>query len=176
MRVVTGSRNGPKRQAILGAFSKVFPGESIDVMSVAADSGVSSHPTSAVESLKGAINRAKAAKQLSPGADYYVGIEGGLTEIGGRYWEHGFVAIEDRKGRLHTALSAGIEIRGRILESILNGDELSQVLEAQFGLKDIGKSKGFYGLATDDNITRISGYQEAVIFALSPFMHPEFFA
>lgn len=175
MKVVLGSQNRPKRQAVPEAFAKVFPGEKISLVTVDADSGVSAHPTDAEESLKGAINRAHRAKELGSDADYYVGVEGGLVELDGKYFEHGFVVIEDKAGNLSFGLSPGLEIRGKLLKSILGGEELSLALDSHFGLKDIGKTNGFYGLVTDDLITRVSGYIDAVIFALAPFNHPEYF-
>lgn len=175
MKVVLGSTNEPKRQAVLKAFEDMFPDDEIIVELINASSGVSSHPTSGSESLKGAKNRSKHAKELHPGGDYYVGIEGGLTEIDSTAWEIGYVVIEDSKGEIHTGLSSGIEMQGKLLNAIRAGKELSLALEDTFGLKDIGKANGFYGLTTDDHVTRADALHQAIIFALAPFKHPEYF-
>lgn len=174
MRVVLGSENQPKLRSVETGFSAVFK-EDIKAETCAAESGVSSHPTSAGESLTGAINRAKNAQELNPGADYYVGIEGGFMREGERVWELGWVAIMDSNSDIHTAPSAGVEIGGKVLEAILGGQELNEVLKDKFGIDNAGKSNGYYGVVTDDVITREQSYVDAIIFALAPFQHPEFY-
>lgn len=158
------------------AFNAAFPGETLSVEGVGVDSGVSSHPTNAEESLQGAINRAGRAKEARPDADYYVGIEGGLLEVGDRAWEVSWVAIENKRGHITTALSAGIEVRGKILEAIRGGQELGDVLRNLHEIDDAGKKTGFYGLATDDLITREDACRDAVVFAVSIFKKQEYFA
>lgn len=175
MRVVLGSENQPKLRSVETAFSLVFDGEDIKVEPSAADSFVSAHPTTAEESLTGAINRAEQAKLIMPDADYYVGIEGGFMRVKERAWELGWVAIQNADGKIHTAPSAGVEIGGQVLDAILGGQELNDVLRDQFGIDNAGKSNGYYGIVTDDLITRDQGYVDAVIFALAPFRHPEFY-
>ena len=62
-----------------------------------------------------------------------------------------------------------------LLKSILEGEELSKALATHFELENAGKSNGFYGIATNDLITRVDGYRDAVIFALAPFKNPKYF-
>lgn len=174
MRVVLGSENQPKLRSVESAFSSVFR-DIVTVDTSVAESGVSAHPTSAEESLAGAINRAENAKRLCPGADYYVGIEGGFMKVGSLVWEIGWIAIQNANNEVHTAPSAGVEIGGQVLDAILGGQELNDVLRDQFGIDNAGKSNGYYGIVTDDLVTRERGYVDAIIFALAPFQHPEFY-
>ncbi len=174
MRIVLGSENQPKLRSVEAAFSAVFK-DQIITETCAAESGVSSHPTTAEESLEGAINRAKNAQKLLPGADYYVGIEGGFMTVGERVWELGWVAVQDANDVIHTAPSAGVEIGGKVLDAILGGQELNDVLKDQFGINNAGKTNGYYGVVTDDVVNREQGYRDAIIFALAPFQHPEFY-
>ena len=175
MRVVLGSKNIPKRDAVIKVFSEAYPDFPIVVACVATDSGVSSHPLSASESLLGATNRAVQAQKYSPVADYYVGIEGGLLQVDDKAWEIGWIAIRNYDGRVATGLSAGIEITGRILEAIRQGQELNDVLDDMYGIGKIGNSNGFYGLATDDLVVRQQAYEQGLHFALAQFKHPELF-
>jgi len=175
MKIVLGSKNESKRLAVADAFSEVFPDDAVQVKLVDADSGVSSHPVSGSESIKGALNRIKHARNLQPGADYYIGIEGGLLQVEGRFWEIGWVAIENNQGKVHTGISSGLELKGVLLDDIKNGLELNKVLEKRFGIKDIGKANGFNGLATDDLVTRREAYRHGIIFALAPFKNPAYF-
>lgn len=175
MKIVVGSENLPKRRAVESAFRKLYPGDFLEINGVPAESGVSDHPTSAEESLEGAKQRAKHARELEPGASFYVGIEGGLLETQDHAWELGWVAVENSKGEVFTAPSAGIEVRGKVLEAIREGEELGKVLHDQFNIKDAGKRNGYYGLVTDDVIDRQVGYETAIIFAAAAFKHPEYF-
>lgn len=175
MKVVVGSKNIPKRNAVEKAFVAAFPHEEITVETVSTDSGVSPHPTSADESITGALARIAHAKELVSNADYYVGIEGGLLKASGRAWEIGWIAISNAGGKVATGLSSGIELQGKILQSVLDGVELNEVLEDDFGIQSAGNNNGYYGLATNDLVTRQAAYEQGVTFALAPFLHPEFY-
>lgn len=176
MKIIVGSEKKPKVQAVTQAFAVAFPSEKIEVHSVPTNSAVSSHPTSAEESIAGAFNRIKHAQQLVLDADYYVGVEGGLLQIEDHAWELSYVVVMDSNGKSSTGLSAGIEMRGKILDSIRNGIELNDILDLDYGFKSSGNANGFYGLTTNDLVTRQSATEQAVLFALAPFLHPEFFA
>lgn len=174
IKVVVGSENRPKCEAVRQAFEKAFQ-QPVQVEGLNAQSGVSDHPTTAEESIAGAKNRVQNALKLQPGADYYVGIEGGLLQVSGSVWEHGWVVIQDKAGEQSTAVSAGLELRGVILADVLAGKGLSDVMHDRFGLTNLGKKQGFYGLVTDNLITREQGYIDAIIFALAPFRYPQYF-
>jgi inosine/xanthosine triphosphatase len=176
MRVIVGSENTPKRQAAEASFVAAFPREQIIVDGVKTNSGVSSHPTTAEESITGALNRAEQARLLKPEADFYVGIEGGLLKVGERAWEIGWVAVVSAAGQNATGLSAGIEIQGKILSAICDGEELNDVLANDHGIKSAGNANGFYGLATNDLVTRQAAYEQGITFALARFLHPEFYS
>lgn len=175
MRVVIGSKNPPKVNAVKSAFEDVFPADEIMIECVGTESNVSSHPTSAEESIQGALNRAVQASRQIVGADYYVGIEGGLLRVGERAWEIGWVVIRSAEGRVASGLSSGIELRGNILKAIVEGVELNDVLEKDFGLNAAGSRNGFYGFATNDSVTRQEAYEQGVKVALAQFVHPEFY-
>ena len=175
MKIILGSNNEPKRLAVSNAFQKAFPDTDIVVETVSADSGVSSHPLNGSETLQGALNRAAHARQQKPGADFYVGVEGGLIQIDDRTWLHGLIAVSNAEGETYTGVSAGVELRGILLVAAHEGRELNESLHEHFELKDIGKANGFYGLVSNDVVTREDAYIQAIIFALAPFNHPEYF-
>ena len=175
MKIVLGSNNIPKKNAVITAFSSAYKNGEIDVECVATDSGVSSHPTSVTDSLQGAINRLNDARRQRPDADYHVGIEGGLLQSDGRAWEIGWVAIGNSDGKVATGLSAGIEMKGELLRAILDGTELSEVLDKIHGVGRIGDTNGFLGLATDDVVTRQQAYEQGIQLAIAQFKKPELF-
>lgn len=57
-------------------FKALFPSHSMSVEGVKVSSGVSDQPISSSETLRGACQRAEAAQQNVPGAEFYVGVEG----------------------------------------------------------------------------------------------------
>lgn len=175
MLVVVGSENEPKRLAVEKAFGSAFLGEEMVVESVAAQSDVASHPITIEESIAGAENRARNAVRLRPGADYYVGIEGGLLPVRDVALEIGWVAIISSYNKIGIGSSLGIELRGRLRRAVESGEELSVALSRHHGLIDIGKANGYYGVTTNNLVTRESGYVPAIIAALAPFLHPEYF-
>ena len=175
MKIILGSSNTPKKVAVLSAFQQAYLATDILIECVETNSGVSSHPQNASESIKGAINRITDARNQKPGADYYIGIEGGLLQVEGRAWEIGWIAIANSGGKIATGLSAGIEIKGEILKAILGGTELNDVLDNIYGSGKIGNTNGFYGLATGDLVTRKQAYEQGVHFALAQFKHDELF-
>jgi len=175
MKIVLGSTSTPKKDAVLAAFRQAYQNTDIVIECVETKSGVSSHPTNAGEAIRGAINRITDAQKQKQGADYYVGIEGGLLQVDGRAWEIGWVAIANSAGKIATGLSAGIEMKGDILEAILSGTELNEVLDNIYGIGKIGNKNGFYGLATDDLVTRKQAYEQGVHFALAQFKHSELY-
>jgi inosine/xanthosine triphosphatase len=175
MKIIVGSTNKPKLEAVRSVFKNAFPETAITVEGIKADSGVRAHPISGEEALRGAINRATHALELQQQATYSVGIEGGLLRLEDRAWEIGWVAIKHTKGELATGLSAGVELQGELLQAILDGQELNEVIEMKFGSKLIGDRNGFYGMATNDLATRQAAYEQGIVFALARFLHPEFY-
>lgn len=175
MKVVVGSQNTPKINAVKSVFVRYFPDLEIEFLGEKVDSGVSSHPTSAEESIQGAKNRADNAESAQPGADYYVGIEGGLLEIGDKAWEIGWVVIRNKDGIYATGMGSGIEMGSTILQAIKEGRELDLVLE-DMGIGRLGNANGFYGLATNNIVTRQDALSQSVAFALAHFIHPELFS
>ena len=181
MEVAVGSKRGPKVNATRAAFTDAFAPQTIMLLGFEVESGVSSHPVTAEETMLGAMNRVIAARHLQPGADFFVGIEGGLQLIhlpnGEKsYFEASCVVIENSRGEQGLATSSGVQIRGKILEAILAGEELSLAMHRMHGLENLGSLNGFYGVASNDLVTRESSYYDAVVHALGPFLHPEYFA
>jgi len=81
MLVVVGSTSPVKIQAAKSAFDAFF--EDVDVKGLGVSSGVKPFPTSDEETRRGALNRVRRLSMAEPGADYYVGLEGGLSQLGG---------------------------------------------------------------------------------------------
>jgi inosine/xanthosine triphosphatase len=174
MKIAVGSTNPVKIEATKLAFEKVWPEENWVVEGVSVDSEVAVQPMSPEECVKGAKNRAKKAiSQLK--ADYGVGIEGALHQVGNDWFTAGWIVIIDKKKRIGIGSSASIMMPQAMMDMIHEGKELGVVNDLVFKRKGSHKEEGHFGLMTKNAITRTLGYRDGVIMALSRFIHPDLF-
>ena len=174
MKIAVGSQNPVKIEAVRLAFEELWPEERWVVEGVNVSSGVSDQPMSDEESIQGARNRAeRSIKELH--ADYGVGLEGGLHQIGELYFDCGWVAVVDRQGIEGIGSTAKIPTPPRMVEMIKKGMEIGVVNDLIFGTQNSKQGDGHFGLMTKNVITRRSGYRDGVVMALSRFVHPELF-
>jgi non-canonical (house-cleaning) NTP pyrophosphatase len=73
-------------------------------------SAVSAQPLSSIETRTGAIRRAQLALKAEPTAEFGVGLEGGIEQVDGAWYESGFIAVIDRSGKIGTGTSARYEV------------------------------------------------------------------
>jgi len=175
MRIAVGSKNPTKIEAARQAFAAMFPGETIDIMGIEVESGVSAQPMSDEETIHGGRNRAQNALKKT-GADYGVGMEGGIQELQGRIMSCGWMIVINKDGREGIGGNPKVEIAPKIMKLIREGKELGDALDQFFNRKDVKKAEGYFGIITKNNITRTSGYRDGVIMALAPFAHPDLFS
>lgn len=175
MTIAVGSTNPVKIDAARAAFAAVWPNEPLAVSGIAVTSGVAAQPMSDAEAIRGARTRAHAA--LAQGAtDFGVGFEGGLQNVAGTYFTCGWVVVVGRDGREGIGSSLKMAIPPRILAMIREGMELGDVQDHVFQRTNSKHDIGYFGLATDNAVTRTQGYRDGAIAALAPFIHPEIFA
>ena len=173
-KVVVGSTNPTKVDSTRAAFQAVWLDETFEVTGVKAESGVSDQPMSEEETIRGAKNRARAA-MLQAKADYAVGLEGGLWKINGDWFESGWVAVLDSTGNFGIGSTPVIEMPPRLLEKILAGQELGDVMDEVTGRQDVAKAEGFFGIMSNGALGRTAALKDGVIFALGRFVRPEFY-
>ena len=146
----------------------MFPGVPCEVVSVEVPSGVRDQPRSDPETLAGALNRAEAAAAAMPESDYWVGIEGGIQEMGSDLAAFAWVVVR----------SASLSGRGRtgtfflppaVADLIRQGHELGTADDLVFGRSDSKRENGAVGILTDDVIDCTALYEHAVVLALIPF-------
>ena len=169
--IVIASKNPVKIQAGLNGFQRMFPGEEFTIEMASVPSGVSDQPMSDRETLTGALNRARAAKQAIPLADYWVGIEGGVQEEVEGLAAFAWVAVitPQMVGRGRTGT---FFLPPRVAELVRQGKELGEADDIVFGRTNSKQENGAVGILTGDVIDRARFYQEAVIMALIPFKNP----
>jgi inosine/xanthosine triphosphatase len=108
MIIAIGTKNPAKIKAVELGFKRMFPDETISVNSYDVASGVSSQPMSDAECVTGAKNRAQNALNQDPDADYGVGLEGGIDQVGDEWYDCGWCAIVSKTGEIGVASSARI--------------------------------------------------------------------
>lgn len=174
MTVAVGSTNPVKTAAVKQAFKKVFPKTRWQVVSLEVASGVTAQPMNDNESLIGARNRArKALKKI--GADYGVGLEGGLQKIGKLWFDCGWVVVVDKAGREGVGSTVKMLVPPVMMKLIKQGRELGDACDVIFKTKNAKQAEGHFGLMTKNAISRTAGYRDGVISALARFIHPQLF-
>lgn len=175
MKIAVGSTNPVKVKAAEAVFKRVFDAE-LEVVSVGVESGVPAQPWGEEETVKGARNRAERALQANEGAEYGVGFEGGVLEIGGIVYECAWAAVERRDGK--TCLGGGLyfELPPKMVEGIKSGKELGDVLDEQLGRTNVKQKEGAIGVLTKGYLTRQGAYEQILVQALVKFLHESWYA
>ena len=175
MHIVVGSKNPVKLQATLKAFEKAFPGSPVTVSGCHAESGVSDQPMSDEETLQGAKNRALHCRQATPDADFWVGLEGGCQAEGTQLEAFAWMAVlsNTQQGQARTA---AFHLPPAVADLINQGYELGDADDQVFGQKNSKQHSGAVGILTRDVIDREAYYEHAMVLALIPFMHPEYYS
>ncbi len=174
-KVIVGSKNPVKIAAAKDAFAQVFPDEAFVVEGFGADSGVPDQPMGDEQTLKGAINRSMHAKEMHPDADYFVGMEGGCTDIDGEFRASAWIVVQDRKGKVGKGNTGVFILPEAVTTLIRGGMELGDADNQVFSRENSKHNDGAVGLLTNGLVTRTPYYSRATIFALIPFMQPKYY-
>ena len=166
-----GSRNPAKVKAAKSAVRKFFRDAQFLIVDV--DSGVDNQPIDA-ETENGARNRAAAALKKT-GADFGIGIEGGLVELYGRHYATACCAVASKSGEIHVAYSPFFELPAKMLESVRQRRELGDIMDEHTGRKGTKKEEGALGILSKGKMMRVQALLAAVVLALMPFVNKEFY-
>ena len=172
--VVVASHNPVKLRAVERAFGRVLPGAAPNVAPVSVASGVSDQPASDSETRRGAIQRAHNARDASPDADYWVGLEGGVDRIDDQLTAFAWMAIVDRQAREGIARTVTLPLPPAVATLMDQGLELGEANDRVFATTNSKQQGGAFGLLTNGAYTRESVYVEALVVALIPLTHPLF--
>lgn len=168
-----GSENPVKINCVSNAVKSFWP----DAYAIGArtDSSVSAQPESDHEMLMGALNRAKQALAETPNAHFGVGLEGGTLDTEDGMWAYAWIVILDRVGQIGKGQSGRFLLPEPIAQMVREGIELGEADDRFFGRSNSKQQDGAIGILSDGVISRLDLYQPAVIFALLPFIHREFY-
>ncbi|KAF0110847.1 MAG: putative non-canonical purine NTP phosphatase [Chloroflexi bacterium] len=172
--ISVASINPVKLEATLAGFKRMFPRKSFEVRAVKIPAPVSDQPMTDEETLEGAEARALHAMELTPEADYWVGIEGGVMDRGSHLSGFAWVVILS-EGKRGIGRSGEFFLPENVAELVRQGVELGEADDRVFSRNNSKQTNGAIGLLTGDAIDRLNLYIPAVIFALIPFKNPDLY-
>jgi inosine/xanthosine triphosphatase len=176
MKVLVGSQNPVKIEAVREAFSKYF--DDVEVIGISVASKVPKQPIGD-ETFEGAKNRALELKRINEeknlGAEFFVGIEGGIIKLYSKWFAFGGICVIGNKGRVGFGTSPHFELPNDIVKELLNGVELGDVMDRITGDHNTKQKSGAIGFFTKGIIDRRDLYVQGLIVALIPFVNEELF-
>ncbi len=176
MKILVGSKNPVKIEAVKIAFSKYF--SEVEVMGLEVDSNVPVQPVNE-ETFRGAQNRAENLRMInrerSLDAQFFAGIEGGIQQIYSRWFAFGCMCIMDEMGRTGFGTSCHFELPEEVSKRLLNGEELGDVMDHITGDENTKQKQGAVGYFTKGGIDRKELYVQGLNMALIPFLNKELY-
>lgn len=126
-------------------------------------------PLSAAEIVDGARRRAEAVACRD---GFAIGVEGGLHEVVPGTWSLQSWAAVTNGHRWGLGAGPALVIPSRLVERVLAGEELGDVIDREAG-QHVRGTRGAWGVLTLDLIGRQEAFRLAVIAAFAPFFNPE---
>ncbi|MBI5458148.1 inosine/xanthosine triphosphatase [Methanobacterium sp.] len=169
MKVVVGSKNPVKLKATRNVLEKIY--SELELESVEVDSGVQDQPIGLEVTIQGAINRAKNA--YSSDVDLAVGIESGLLKVPHSitgYLDLQWCAIHDGE-KTTLGVSAGFEYPPIVIEQVLEGVEVGDVMDQLTGVDKLGQKTGAVSHLSQGLLDRTGNTEQCVLMAMIPLMN-----
>lgn len=167
-RVAVGSANPVKLGAARAVLAPLAPGAVIDAHPV--PSGVADQPFGDDETIRGAIARARAAREAVD-ADLGVGLEGGVVELGdGGLRTCAWAAVVARDGRAGIGGSLAMELPPRVAAWVRDGAELGHAMDRLVNERNTKHGSGAVGILTAGLVDRQRAYEVLVSYALAKFL------
>lgn len=173
MKIIIGTKNSGKIEAAKQAFEQYF--ENINIQAMAVDSEIGNQPINE-EILQGAKNRVKNIKKEAEKnqlkADYYIAVEGGITNLLGEWINIELAVIENAEGFQSVGASQGFPIPEKYIDEIQK-TELGKVMGKIFNDNEQGKGKGAVALLTKNKTARIDLTRNAFTMALTKHINED---
>ena len=171
MKVLIGTKNPGKIEGAKVAFESFF--KRVEIEGIPVHSDVSEEPVKD-EIYIGARNRVnnliKYAKENNIEAEYFLGIESGITNVLGKWVIINIAVIKDGNGYESWGTSPAFPVPDKYVDEIINTD-LGKVMDNIFKQNDLRSNKGGISFLTHNVTTRIDLTKEAFIMALTQFIN-----
>lgn len=167
MKILIGTKNPGKIQGAKEAFENYF--KEFEISGIPVSSNVGEEPVNN-EIYEGARNRVdnlmKYAKEKNIQAEYFLGIESGITNLLGKWIIINIAVIKDKYGYESWGTSSSFPVPDKFVDEIISTD-LGKVMDKIFQENDLRSSKGGISFLTNNVISRIDLTKEAFIMALT---------
>ena len=179
--MVVGSKTPVKIVAAQAVMQRVVAQELLPgvtaatVRGVEVASGVSDQPVGDEETRRGALGRAQAAFQATPGADYGVGLEGGILKLEGEIFTCAWCVIVDRRGNISSGSGLVMPLPPPIVRDLEAGYELGDATDRLFAVKNSKHAGGALGYLSKGLRSRQDAYESIFTYALARFLDPELY-
>ena len=167
-RVAVGSKNPVKLAAARAVVTRLAKNVSVEAIEVA--SGVPDQPFGDEETIRGALARARAAREKLD-ADFGIGLEGGVVEMpDGSMRTCAWAAVVSRSGRHGVGGSLAMPLPDAVAELIRGGMELGHAMDKLTGHSNTKHGAGAVGILTAGLVDRQAAYEVLVAYAMSVFL------
>ncbi len=167
MKILIGTKNPGKIEGAKEALKNYF--DDFDIQGIGVSSDVSEQPINN-EIYEGARNRVdnlmKYALENKIDAEYFLGIESGITNLLGKWVIINIAVIKDKNGYESWGTSAAFPVPDKYVNEIISTG-LGQVMDKIFEQNDLRSGKGGINFVTNEVINRIDLTKEAFIMALT---------
>ncbi len=172
-RVVVASLNPVKVAATRAVFGRWKAGP-VTIDAVDVPSGVAAQPWGDAETRRGALHRARQALRQN-GADFGVGLEGGLLEVDGALYTSAWCAVARADGVIGVAGGENLQLPSRVVEQVRAGRELGYAIDAVTGRENTKHHGGAIGAFTVGWLTRQTAYEHVLTLALARFLGAKYY-
>ena len=172
--VAVGSKNPVKIAAVRAVLATVAPDAAVEGVTVA--SGVPDQPFGDDDTIRGAVARARAARE-SINADLGIGIEGGVVDSpDGSMRTCAWAAVVAADGRQGVGGSLSMPLPGSVARLIRDrGMELGHAMDELTGQRETKHGAGAVGILTAGLVDRQRAYEVLVAYALAPLLSAHLF-
>jgi len=168
--VAVGSKNPVKlaaAKAVLGRITREVRVEGVEVASTVRD-----QPFGDDETIRGALARARGARQ-AVGGELGIGIEGGVVDAAGTMRTCAWAAVVDAAGREGVGGSLAMPLPPSVAQLVRNGLELGHAMDQLTGERGTKHRQGAVGILTAGLVDRQAAYEVILTYALARFLTPE---
>ncbi|MBL1214438.1 MAG: inosine/xanthosine triphosphatase [Ignavibacteriae bacterium] len=176
MKVLVGSNNPVKLEAAKEAFAAYY--EDVEAVGINVDSNVPDQPIGD-ETYAGAENRALQLLEINDkeklNADYFVGIEGGVSKVNNKLFAFGCMCILNKKKQKSFGTSPHFELPNLFSQKIMSGTELGILIDKHTDSHNTKQKAGAIGYFTKGKMDRKDLYVHGLIVALIPFINEKLY-
>lgn len=168
MKVIIGSKNPAKISAVKNAFQN----ETCEFISLDIASGVNDQPFSDMETIQGAMNRAKGAL-IEGNGDIGIGLEGGVQETSQGLLICNWGALATRDFEPVIAGGARFLLPEEIAVQLRAGKELGPVMDIYAKQKNVRKHEGAVGIFTNSLVNRVDMFTHIMKLLIGQFEYKQ---